>query len=962
MESVKSNQSRTIWNRRLTFLIFGLVFGIVLPLYAYKIYIKQDYTDFSVYYLAASRARTLQWDHVYNFLDGASPYRYAPPWILLFLPFSWLTLPQAQVAWYLFQFFFFGFGFYWIYRSLKICMSNRDPQEALFFTCLSLVAILRLCLDTFTIGQVSSLMFFGFSVALHAWITRKSIWTVSALLIPTLLKIGPGIVLGVFLSERTRKRFEAGRILLFGTLSFVLLTWLFIPSWDAFKVLWKGWLSIVQNDSVYYDASHYGSQSIHSCLLRFAKWGWLSIGTASRIETGLALALLGITSGFWWLRKPRDLAGRALSFSLGLFIYMLLMPETFKYSLTPLAIPFALLCTTPSKKKWVTQWTRGSLVFLTLTLSFAGKDIIGDWLFFWLQNHSVPLLAVTFLAISTFLLAWEHSAPSQTFKRLRSALLSSPQEFPLWKSLPRVDPSTECSILAPVALGPEYFANPKEIIQTLRLWHETWSQTSPVQSFEILVILWGDRLSELNPVVQALTDAQFPASFRIVRAHQASGPSTALREGFIQAQGKAFFVANIEQPIDPEFLATWIAQARSEIKNGVDLVRGNRRLLESHFKIPVRFLALVYGRHHLSLHLNSWLYFFLDLKSQDSPSPYLAFSRRLATEAFCVQRCKGALFFVEMSLICRNLGLQERDLPISVRLSLEKSLRRTLWESFEIAIDLFKLLRRSQQGSYLPLPELKGITADDWGLSPGVNSGILQLAQQGVIKRVSLMANCPFVSHQLKELMAIPGIELGLHFNLTYGRSLSKNELFIPSPARFLFNWLNPRSGRREQKSDWARNELISQLKKLKELDVPIHYLDGHHHIHLTPGLIPALSETLATFGIRRVRLPWDTMLWKTSQFPLLILSALAQRNFRSLGWESLPCYYPPIRILVNHTQFRGALRSRLLKMPHCEVITHPAAWNDVGSLEIPESYQDGRVDEFLSLQMLRPNRELKRD
>ena len=46
---------------------------VVVPLYALKVYEKTDYTDFSVYHLAATRMAQGQWDKIYNLNDGAAP-------------------------------------------------------------------------------------------------------------------------------------------------------------------------------------------------------------------------------------------------------------------------------------------------------------------------------------------------------------------------------------------------------------------------------------------------------------------------------------------------------------------------------------------------------------------------------------------------------------------------------------------------------------------------------------------------------------------------------------------------------------------------------------------------------------------------------------------------------------------------------------------------------------------------
>ncbi len=960
------------WIKRFTFALLTILF----PLYAYKVHLKQDYTDFSVYHLAAKRSQSLAWDQVYNLLDGASPFRYAPPWLVFFRPFAALTLPQAQLLWYFFQFGFFSLGFYWIYQSLRLVLGKSNSDQALTVTCIGILFILRFCLDSFTIGQVSSLMFFGFSLSTYFWIRGNALWTTIGLFGPTALKIGPGFLFGIFLSSRTSRQQQAFRTLLVLLLIFLLTPSVLHPTWDALQSLWSSWVVIVQNDSVYFDSSHYGSQSIHSFFLRSIKHGWLSAPTAERLELLTKLWILCSVLLIWSLRRAKSFLGRGLFISLGLFVYMGVMPETFKYSLTPLMIPFVFLCVSQSKQPLFLRFLRVSMMFATLTLSLAGKDIVGNDLFFSLQNRSVPLFAVFLLGICTAYLAWEESSPSPLAKKLGPVLWRSETEFPLW---PERDPihlkeegRREVSVLIPIALGPGHLFNPDSDPQALQQFLQNWRRTLQSEvtkrPYEILIIFWDVRVSHSHPMIQAthalistLSEEQsvsVPVPIRMILTPWVTGQSSAIRAGFLESRGDRLIVANFEQPINADFLPHWLQAVHTSFDQGKDLIRGNRRLLEGHFKIPVRFLAMVYRRHQLGLALNAGLRLLLGLKSQDTASPYIAFTRRLGAEAFAAQHCRGALFNVELSLICKNFNYQEHDLPISVQLKTEKSLSRVFWESIEIIFDLSKIVWRSRNGSYQPTPELKSVTADDWGLSPGVNDGILKLARIGVVRRVSILANGAFVGRGIDELKAIPGIELGLHFNLTYGRALHDGSPLISSPARFLISWLHPKSNpigtSGETKRVWVEAEFRSQLKRLQELHVPLHYLDGHHHIHLVPGLIQAIAQPAREAGIRQIRIPWDTSLWRTPQFPLLILSALARRPFARAGFESLPCYYPSPQLIRNHAQFRRALGVRLKTHAESEIIVHPADENDLESLEFPDSYQVGRVSEFLSLRMLR--------
>ena len=139
----------------LTIGLTALLVLIALPLYAFKVGHKTDYTDFEVYYRAAMRSKQGLWDQVYNLHDGASPFRYAPPLLILFRPFAEFTYTQAKQAWYYLQFIWFTLGFYFIYRSVRLTRVGRI-KGSLWITCAAVLFTLRFCLDCFTIGQVSS--------------------------------------------------------------------------------------------------------------------------------------------------------------------------------------------------------------------------------------------------------------------------------------------------------------------------------------------------------------------------------------------------------------------------------------------------------------------------------------------------------------------------------------------------------------------------------------------------------------------------------------------------------------------------------------------------------------------------------------------------------------------------------------------------------------------------------------
>ncbi|RYZ80696.1 MAG: DUF2029 domain-containing protein, partial [Proteobacteria bacterium] len=112
--------------------------------------------DFDVFHRAATRAINGEWTNIYNpTLDGASPYRYSPFYLLLFIPLAHFELNTARVIWFLLQFALFSGGIYLLIRETK-----KENDRVYQAAALALIFSSRFILDSFIIGQTTGLMFF----------------------------------------------------------------------------------------------------------------------------------------------------------------------------------------------------------------------------------------------------------------------------------------------------------------------------------------------------------------------------------------------------------------------------------------------------------------------------------------------------------------------------------------------------------------------------------------------------------------------------------------------------------------------------------------------------------------------------------------------------------------------------------------------------------------------------------
>jgi predicted glycoside hydrolase/deacetylase ChbG (UPF0249 family) len=151
------------------------------------------------------------------------------------------------------------------------------------------------------------------------------------------------------------------------------------------------------------------------------------------------------------------------------------------------------------------------------------------------------------------------------------------------------------------------------------------------------------------------------------------------------------------------------------------------------------------------------------------------------------------------------------------------------------------------------------LCADDYGLSPAIDRGILQLAQAWRLTDVSCLVNGPRWPQAARELAALAvvrqgRVRTGLHFNLTEGRPLSP-ELASVWPQFPQLETLIVDAHLRRLPEAALRAELQAQMQAFEQGrgKAPSH-VDGHQHVHHLPQVREALLALLAPRADIRVR------------------------------------------------------------------------------------------------------------
>ncbi|PIP93263.1 MAG: hypothetical protein COW00_12055 [Bdellovibrio sp. CG12_big_fil_rev_8_21_14_0_65_39_13] len=385
-----------------------------------------------------------------------------------------------------------------------------------------------------------------------------------------------------------------------------------------------------------------------------------------------------------------------------------------------------------------------------------------------------------------------------------------------------------------------------------------------------------------------------------------------------------------------------------KLNSGIDFVTGNRRSPESYFHFPVSIMPFVYSRHMCGIYFNQVVRFLFGLESRDTQAGIKAMTRDFARTSYALQACPGFLFDIEFFMVAQANGLKHTEIPVHLNLDHQVTTIKICKELVVSFYWLSKIFIKKMTGHYKQQNALDHheedcaqechIAADDWGLSPAINRGILKLAQGGIVKRVSVMPECSFANYLLDDLKKIKDLEIGLHLNFTYKKK-------VDSPLKFLFFMFNPLISPRFKKS-YIQEQIDSQLKAMQNLDLHPMHIDGHHHCHIFPYVAPLVAQTAEKLKIKQTRLPTESSLWLSNKFLLPFLSLFAKKSFEKHQLNYRPFFYPTLKLLKDDAKLRKALSRK----SGFEVIVHPADEADLHLNDCADHYNHERVIEYKSL------------
>jgi hopanoid biosynthesis associated protein HpnK len=157
------------------------------------------------------------------------------------------------------------------------------------------------------------------------------------------------------------------------------------------------------------------------------------------------------------------------------------------------------------------------------------------------------------------------------------------------------------------------------------------------------------------------------------------------------------------------------------------------------------------------------------------------------------------------------------------------------------------------------------ITADDFGLSSGVNRAVEQAWNEGILSGASIMPGAAAFDEAVDIALRNPALQIALHLTLVQGRSVLP-AAEIPGLVDEKCNFSdNPVTSGIRYFFDRGlycqlKREIEAQIRRVLDAGIPLTHIDGHLNIHLHPTVFRILMELMPNYGISTFRLAQERL------------------------------------------------------------------------------------------------------
>ncbi|HWF37206.1 MAG TPA: ChbG/HpnK family deacetylase [Candidatus Acidoferrales bacterium] len=230
------------------------------------------------------------------------------------------------------------------------------------------------------------------------------------------------------------------------------------------------------------------------------------------------------------------------------------------------------------------------------------------------------------------------------------------------------------------------------------------------------------------------------------------------------------------------------------------------------------------------------------------------------------------------------------------------------------------------------------LNADDFGLTRGVNQGIIRAHQHGILTSTTLMATAPEFEDACALARANQSLGVGCHIVLVGGTAVTPPEkissLADQSGAlpKSLLGFAAKVSRGQIRANDIA-TEVAAQIQKIRAAGIEPTHIDTHKHTHAHPKVMDVIGQVARDCRITRIRRPIEQLgkSWEggglSKQFAAAVAVRTVANEFQSLAQKyglRAPDHF--LGLAMTGQLGRTELRRMIENLPEgtVEIMLHP--------------------------------------
>ena len=142
--------------------------------------------------------------------------------------------------------------------------------------------------------------------------------------------------------------------------------------------------------------------------------------------------------------------------------------------------------------------------------------------------------------------------------------------------------------------------------------------------------------------------------------------------------------------------------------------------------------------------------------------------------------------------------------------------------------------------------------ADDFGLSKGVNLGIIEAYRCGPVRSTTIIAGMPGFEHALELSKMNPDLKIGIHLMVSSGKSVGGVYKTITDTNGQFLRLTEVESMAKAGKTDLVEveTEFEAQITKVLAAGINPDHFDTHHHVHNLPGITAVYLKLAKKYGV----------------------------------------------------------------------------------------------------------------